>query len=305
MSRDIILHLLGWRLVDIENSLKDISNQGFTSIQISPIQPTKDSGFEWWKLYQPLDFSIGNSQIGTKEDLKRLCKKADMFNIKIYVDVVLRHTAGKDSGELAPHNKVNPTILNDKNCWGTFRNISDYNNRWETINLCVGVPILNYNYSFLQKIYIDFLEDLVNCGVKGFRIDMGKHFSLASEGGSFWNNVILPFERRGIYVYSECVDLDNKYLYQYMECTNVITNNNSVLNPNKEVRYVESHDTYLTFGYTKSMNDNDLVNGWRNLSANGSYSVMFYSRPWSNLWKDSRIKEINITYKNNNCNKCA
>ena len=41
----------------------------FDAIQISPIQGTKDSGIEWWKLYQPINLKIGNEQIGSKKDL--------------------------------------------------------------------------------------------------------------------------------------------------------------------------------------------------------------------------------------------
>lgn len=306
MRREIIIHMLTWRIRDIINELPNITTQGFTAIQISPIQPTKDNGYEWWKLYQPLDFTIGNSQIGTKADLIELCTKANLLGIKIIVDVVLRHTAGKDTGELYPHNNVNPIILNNKSFWGEFRNISDHNNRWENNNLCEGVPVLNYNNEDLQNIYLSFLNDLVDCGVAGFRIDMGKHFSLPCEGGTFWTRVIKPFVDKGLYIYSECIDLNDYFLKEYMNYTNVITNYYESIDESKEVRYIESHDTNLSFHDTESMSDDDLVNGWEELSKGGNYSVLFFCRLWSNLWKDSRIKDINLTYRNNGFdNKCA
>ena len=47
-----ILHMFQWELGSI-----------------IPIQGTKDSGMEWWKLYQPINLKIGNEQIGSKKDL--------------------------------------------------------------------------------------------------------------------------------------------------------------------------------------------------------------------------------------------
>jgi len=48
-----ILHLLQWKLNDITEYLSLIKEQGFTGVQTSPLQGTKDDGYEWWKLYQP------------------------------------------------------------------------------------------------------------------------------------------------------------------------------------------------------------------------------------------------------------
>ena len=71
-----ILHLFQSRINDIIPELKTIKNQGFDAIQISPIQGTKDSGMEWWKLYQPINLKIGNEQIGSKKDLINLIQES-------------------------------------------------------------------------------------------------------------------------------------------------------------------------------------------------------------------------------------
>ena len=71
-----ILHLFNWHLNDINKVLEEVSNQGFDAIQINPIQPLKEDGYDhWWMSYQPCDFSIGN-QYGTKEELINLCNNA-------------------------------------------------------------------------------------------------------------------------------------------------------------------------------------------------------------------------------------
>ena len=106
-----ILHLFQWRINDIIPELKIIKDQGFDAIQISPIQGTKDSGMEWWKLYQPINLKIGNEQIGSKKDLINLIQEARKYNIRIIVDIVLRHVAGDESYPLKPHRNVDPELL--------------------------------------------------------------------------------------------------------------------------------------------------------------------------------------------------
>lgn len=87
---------------------------GFNYIQISPVTPTKNETKNiWWMLYQPTDFVIGN-YLGDKKDLINLCEEAKKYNIKIIVDVVLRHLASDDYNSLLPHHKDN-SYINSRN----------------------------------------------------------------------------------------------------------------------------------------------------------------------------------------------
>ena len=97
-----ILHVLTWKLCDIIENLPRIKEQGFTHVQISPIQKTKATG-AWWLLYQPCSLTIGNEQIGTKEDLIKLCEEAHELGLKVVSDVVLRHVASDDWNSNKPH----------------------------------------------------------------------------------------------------------------------------------------------------------------------------------------------------------
>ena len=59
------LHCWNWSYANILANLPAIKAQGFTSIQVSPIQmakqPTMGSPVnDWWTFYQPADFSIDN-----------------------------------------------------------------------------------------------------------------------------------------------------------------------------------------------------------------------------------------------------
>ncbi|MCI8569288.1 MAG: hypothetical protein HFJ11_04800 [Bacilli bacterium] len=43
-----ILHLLNWRLEDVLKVLDKVKEQGFQAIQINPLQPLKEDGFDNW-----------------------------------------------------------------------------------------------------------------------------------------------------------------------------------------------------------------------------------------------------------------
>ena len=105
MQGGVILHAFCWTFDEIKNNLADIKEAGYTAVQTSPIQPAKDysstytnQAHEWWKLYQPLGFTIASTDdnyLGTKQDLIDLCKEADNYGINIICDIVANHLAGK------------------------------------------------------------------------------------------------------------------------------------------------------------------------------------------------------------------
>ena len=287
--RKIILHCFQWKIKDIIENLNIIKDQNFNVIQISPINEIKE-GTEWWNYYQPLSFTIGNKS-GTKEDLIDLCSEANKIGIKIIVDVVLRHCA-TDDGQLIPSETVDEKLKNNPNFWTNSENIIDYNDRKQVISCACGMPMLDYNNEELQDIYIKFLQELKDSGISGFRVDQGKHFSLPSEGSNFWERVFDGFS--DMFNYAECLESSKELLDQYTPFINVLTDG-TASDRSKMVIYIMSHDTELTFGYTKHMDDNMIIKEWDYLLKNYKEShVLFYTRELSDLWKSAEIKRINF-----------
>ena len=65
MSREIIFQALNWKIEAIIENLEAINNQGFTMIQVSPMQQHKEpDNPTWWLAYQVTIFKIGN-RLGT------------------------------------------------------------------------------------------------------------------------------------------------------------------------------------------------------------------------------------------------
>jgi glycosidase len=292
-NRQIIMHTFLWKIKDITKNLDKIKESGFTAIQTNVIQPCKE-GDEWWTYYQPTHFKVGN-KCGSREDLIELCREAKKRDIKVIVDVVLRHCAGNNRGELIPHEAVDEELKNNPDFWTNAENTTDYQSREHAISKAFGMPMLNYDSPLLQQRFIDFLQDLKDCNVSGFRIDMGKHFALKEEGSDFWENVFGRFS--DMFNYAECLECSKELLDKYTKFINVLTDS-SASDRSKMVVFIMTHDTEETWGFTKNMNDRTIINEWRYLlQSNRESHVLWYCRAWSDLWQSDEIKWINREFR--------
>ena len=279
-----ILHLFQWGLGSIIPMIPTVKEQGFDAIQISPIQGTKDSGMEWWKLYQPTNFKIGNTQIGTREQLKELCAVANQYGIKIIVDVVLRHVAGDPQNPLAPHKDVDPELL-PYLCKEQIP-CNNYEDRWQCTHRCTGMPMFDYNNpNYIAKV-IDFLNELLDCGVWGFRLDQLKHYALPQEGSDFLT-CLQPYN-----FYGECFFCDQWVLDEYSKYMKVLTDGRPS-NISRLVAKFETHDDFLEFKATNRMTDHMRLVEWDVLVNHCGYDSLYYARPFEDLWMSREMKEIN------------
>ena len=279
-----ILHMFQWGLGSIIPMIPTVKEQGFDAIQISPIQGTKDSGLIWWLLYQPTNFKIGNTQIGTKEQLKELCAVANQYGIKIIVDVVLRHVAGDPQSPLAPHKDVDPELL-PYLCEEQIP-CNNYEDRWQCTHRCTGMPMFDYNNpNYIAKV-IDFLNELLDCGVWGFRLDQLKHYALPQEGSDFLNH-LQPYN-----FYGECFFCDQWVLDEYSKYMKVLTDGRPS-NISRLVAKFETHDDFLEFKATNRMTDHMRLVEWDVLVNHCGYDSLYYARPFEDLWMSKEMKEIN------------
>jgi len=201
-----ILQCWLWSYNNISNNLQKIAEQGFSAIQVSPIQPIKESTKEsWstvenssWVVYQPVAFSIEdnyrNAQ-GTKTEFKAMCEKAHKFGIKVIVDTVFNHMAN-DMSANSIHPWIPSELRDDADCWHDItKNISNYDDRYQATQYCLtGLPDLNTSNSTVQKHCINFMKEAIDAGADGFRFDAVKHIETPSDSSSirsnFWPNVL-------------------------------------------------------------------------------------------------------------------
>lgn len=219
-----VLHCWNWSMNTIKNNLNDIANAGFKTIQLSPMQPQKDySGGrwedQWWKLYQPLGFSIAqNNQniLGTKEELQSMCTAAEEKGINVIVDVVANHLAGGSDKSFDWNVQYfEPDIYNQNliHQLGNMTEAAGYNGNSEYIlkGAIGGFPDLQTESPVVQNRVQSLLKEYIDVGVDGFRFDAAKHIETPDDGdlaSNFWPTVL-----NGATAYAHSKNLPTPYYY--------------------------------------------------------------------------------------------
>lgn len=222
----VTLHCWNWSYKNIEANMALIASLGYTAIQTSPIQQSKEgtktySMDSWWLLYQPMGFHIdntGRSGLGTRAEFTSMCNTAHRYGVKVIVDVVANHLGNQTSNNLST--AISADIRNDSNCWHDYtKNTTNYNSRYEVTQYCMsGLPDLNTGSTKIQNYVIGFLKECIDAGADGFRFDAAKHIELPSTidtdycGSNFWPNVInsattyAQGKGKKLYCYGELLD---------------------------------------------------------------------------------------------------
>lgn len=303
-----ILQCFNWKLSQIKAELPNIAAAGFTSVQTSPLQP-HDGSNNWYWLYQPTKFTIGN-ELGTYSELQALCTEADRYGIKIIVDVVANHVAGSDNGNLA--NSVDSVFKNNKSTY--FHNLGSSNSagdRFSTTQKNWGMPDLNSENANIQNMVYDMVVSLKNAGVDGVRWDAAKHIALPSENCGFWSKMA----QIDMYQYGEILGLpadsgtdaqNTEWINEYADyigvsdtvyssaLTSAVRDGTTYKTPgywNKKgvssdriVNWAESHDSYANEtshgGWTKNLDQNVVDKAYALLAARANSQTLYLSRPF-------------------------
>lgn len=195
-----VLHAWNWSFNTISENVAEIKAAGYTSIQVSPIQQTKDDTFltntKWWILYQPINFEIGNAQLGTKSEFEAMVDAAHGYGLKVIVDIVSNHT-GNNEGDGSTTISPKVTFKDDASYWHSpLHGVTDWDDRYEVTHGGIGLPDLNTSNPNVQNMIKNYLEECLESGVDGFRFDTAKHLELPSpldeEGTSsdYWPAVL-------------------------------------------------------------------------------------------------------------------
>ena len=297
-----ILHCFNWTLSQIKAELPNIAKAGFTSVQTSPLQP-HDGGRQWYWLYQPTNFTIGN-EIGSYNDLKSLCSEADKYGIKVIVDVVANHLAGGNNGSWGG---IDGSLRKSE----YFHNMGpleeNSKNRYDITHKNIGMPDLNSEHTDIQNKVYAMAVSLKNAGVDGIRWDAAKHIGLPSEGCAFWSKMA----GLGLYQYGEILDapagssapaVNNALMQEYASYIGVtdepfsgdITQSfrdrkidkssgnwlENGVSADRLVYWGESHDTYCNDGWTNSLDQNVIDRAYAVLGARAGSQALYLSRPY-------------------------
>ena len=291
MCKTIMAHCLNWRVEDIKNNLSRFANQGFNAILTSVLQDSKrnENNTDWYWCYQNLGFNIGG-YLGNKEDIRNLCEEAKKYNIKIYIDTVINHVGSDEHNNLKYHKDV--TIPKE---WQMETGMTyNYDNRWEATMTQPGLPHLKYWLPEVQKSIFKMYDEYVSLGCSGFRIDELKHIQLDYE--FVQDNLLSKLKERyvdkGIDIFGEVIFCSNDLIKRYSNFVGVYTN--SWTDCTNVFCCPLSHDEYYNFG--QNPNNNEIIAKYADCVHSDKRGVVFFIKPFDNLWQDERIKFINTQY---------
>lgn len=204
---DTFVHLFEWRWSDIATECEQhLGPKGYAGIQVSPPQE-HIQGDAWWTRYQPVSFTIDNSRSGTRAEFIDMVQRCDAAGVDIYVDAVINHTAagsgvGTNGSNYSYGTSYPEFSTNDFHAPCDISG-SDYaSNAWAVRNCrLVGLPDLDTGAEYVRQTLANYLNDLINIGVKGFRLDASKHMSPTDI------NAITSRLNGNPYIFQEVIDL--------------------------------------------------------------------------------------------------
>ena len=178
-QRTTFVHLFEWNWQDVAQECEQyLGPKGYAAVQVSP--PNEHiQGNQWWTRYQPVSYKI-ESRGGTRAQFIDMVNRCKAVGVNIYVDAVLNHMAfGSGTGVAGSgFGNKNYPVYSPQDFHNTCV-ITNYNNRFEVQNCeLVGLPDLNTSASYVQDTTAAYLNDLVNIGVAGFRLDASKHIAV-------------------------------------------------------------------------------------------------------------------------------
>ncbi len=328
---EVILHAWTWSLDTIAANMKDIAAAGYSYVQTSPVQacyvgdgggmalfskPGDPEMGKWYYYYQPTDWQIGNYMLGDRDDFRAMCDSARHYGVKVIVDVLPNHTAIDHKAVLAG---LDNAVGGHDNLYHAngFTPITDYNDRMQcTTGEMGGLPDVNTENPDFQYYYLQYVNDLINLGARGFRYDTAKHIGLPddprdarSPQNDFWD---VATGRKGVkgltllmpdslYIYGEVLQDRNVRETAYAEyfdmtasayghslrealrngavSESLVTDWNHPVPPDRLVTWVESHDTYCNAHESADLTDEQVRMGWVFLTARQHGRPLFFSRP--------------------------
>lgn len=330
-NTNVILHAWSWDFNTIADNMHLIADAGYDFVQTSPAntcfigegggkalysQPGDSVTGKWYYYYQPTDWKVGNYLLGTRDEFKAMCDSAMKYGIRVLVDVLPNHTAVDHTAVLPDLDRAVGGHDNLFHANG-FTPITQWNDRYEcTTGEMGGLPDVNTENPDFQYYYLQYVNDLINLGARGFRYDTAKHIGLPSdptdakaERNNFWPvatgreaakglSLLMP---DSLYMYGEVLQDLNVKEREYTGFLDVTASNyggvlRQVLEkgtakgqdiaswhhkarPDSLVTWVESHDTYCNHHESAHLTDDQIRMGWVFLTARSAGTPLFFSRP--------------------------
>jgi len=219
-NANVIAVLFGWRWDDVARECEVfLGPAGYGAVQVSsPLEnavvenPVIDNvvlqGRPWWERYQPASYKLDNRS-GDRDAFINMVRRCRTAGVDIYVDTIINHMTGVYSGEgtagstFEEYSYPGLYEFDDFHHCGLTSNddIEDWQDP-DQVRTCelVNLADLDTSAPHVRTRISDYLSDLMEIGVSGFRIDAARHMSPEDLGA------ILDEAGGNPYVYHEVLD---------------------------------------------------------------------------------------------------
>merc|ERR1712168_3508 len=182
-QKQAIVHLFEWSWDSIANEcINVLGPKGYCGVQVSPPMEHIQGG-EWWTRYQPVSYKL-ESRSGNRDSFINMVNQCNSVGVMIIIDAVVNHMTGHEkSGQGTGGSGFNggsqdyPGVpFSSLDFHQPYCEINNYGNADEVRNCyLVGLNDLDGGKDYVRQKIADYFNDLINIGVKGFRVDASKH----------------------------------------------------------------------------------------------------------------------------------
>ena len=140
-------------------------------------------GSEWWARYQPISYKL-ESRAGNRDAFINMVQQCNSVGVNVIVDVVVNHMSGHGSsgqgtggsGYDGGSQSYPGVPFGSGDFHQPYCDINNYNDVNEVRNCyLVSLNDLNGGKDYVRQKISDYFNDLIDIGVKGFRVDASKH----------------------------------------------------------------------------------------------------------------------------------
>merc|ERR1712241_742717 len=182
-GKQVIVHLFEWSWDAIGRECEEVLGpKGFCGVQVSPPMEHIQGG-QWWTRYQPVSYKL-ESRSGNRDQFINMVNRCNAAGVNVIADLVLNHMTGHgQSGTGTGGSGYNggsldypgvPFGYNDFH--QPYCEINNYQDPQEVRNCyLVSLNDLNGGTDYVRGKIADYINDLINIGVKGLRFDASKH----------------------------------------------------------------------------------------------------------------------------------
>ncbi|XP_047029612.1 alpha-amylase 4N-like isoform X2 [Helicoverpa zea] len=190
-GRSVIVQMFEWKWLDIaEECERFLGPKGFGAVQTSPASENLildlNGTRPWYERYQVMS-NKRVTRSGNEADFLNMTTRCNKVGVRIYVDVVFNHMAIPQNTNKVYNGTGGSTALIDEYLYPAvpYRKehfhhpvceVNDYDNATE-IRVCQlgGLQDLNQTMPYVRQRIIVYLNELIDLGVAGFRVDAAKH----------------------------------------------------------------------------------------------------------------------------------